>query len=51
MVDGRWELFYLFYFLEDMQSNYQTLTVWQKAMDLAEKVYELTKKFPASEIY
>lgn len=34
-----------------MKSNYQKLTVWQKAMDLAETIYTITKKFPASELY
>ena len=34
-----------------MQSNYQKLLVWQKAMDLTEDIYTITKKFPASELY
>jgi hypothetical protein len=33
-----------------MKANkYQDLIVWQKAMDFAERVYGLTKKFPAEE--
>ena len=31
--------------------NYQDLIVWQKAMELAEKVYIVTKKLPKEEIY
>ena len=31
--------------------NYRDLLVWQKAMDLVQQVYELTKSFPASELY
>ncbi len=30
---------------------YQKLIIWQKAMLLAKKTYELTKAFPQSEIY
>ena len=31
--------------------NYRDLEVWQKAMDLVVKCYQMTKKFPKSEIY
>jgi four helix bundle protein len=31
--------------------DYRELIVWQKAMDLVEKVYLLTAKFPKEEIY
>lgn len=31
--------------------SYQTLEVWQKAMDLVERVYILTKSFPGDELY
>lgn len=31
--------------------SYKELIVWQKAMDLAISIYELTSKFPKSEIY
>lgn len=31
--------------------HYRELTVWQRAMDLAVQVYELTKAFPKEEIY
>ncbi|RJQ31031.1 four helix bundle protein [Candidatus Parcubacteria bacterium] len=31
--------------------SFKNLTVWQKAMDLVVTVYELTEKFPKSEIY
>ncbi|MBP9883831.1 MAG: four helix bundle protein [Chitinophagales bacterium] len=35
-----------------MKANkYQDLIVWQKAMDFAEQIYGLTKKFPAEEKY
>ena len=30
-------------------NKYQDLIVWQKAMDYAVKVYEMTRKFPAEE--
>ena len=33
------------------QSSYQGLTVWQKAMDLAAIIYNLTKKLPREELY
>jgi len=31
--------------------QFRNLTVWQKGMDLAVRVYEVTEKFPRSEIY
>jgi four helix bundle protein len=31
--------------------NYRDLIAWQKAMDLVEDVYRLTKKFPKEELY
>ena len=31
--------------------RFRNLTVWQKGMDLAERVYAHTEKFPRSEIY
>ena len=31
--------------------SFRDLRVWQKAMDLVEKVYLLTQKFPREEIY
>lgn len=34
-----------------MISSYKQLIVWQKSFSLAKKVYELTNKFPKSEIY
>jgi len=32
-------------------TNYKNLIVWQKAITLVLKIYQLTKKFPKSEIY
>ena len=32
-------------------NSYRSLVVWQKGMELAEKVYSITKKFPKEEIY
>lgn len=32
-------------------NNYKDLKVWQKSVDLAVKIYELTKQFPKEEIY
>ncbi len=32
-------------------TSYKDLTVWQKSMDLAVEVYELTDKFPKLEMY
>jgi four helix bundle protein len=34
-----------------MLRNYRDLIAWQKAMDLVELAYVLTKKFPKEEIY
>ena len=34
-----------------MAQDVQDLTVWQRAMELAEAVYELTKLFPTEELY
>jgi len=34
-----------------MITNHKDLHVWQKSMDLAEKVYCLSKKFPHEEMY
>ncbi len=31
--------------------SYQDLEVWQKAMDLAQMIYDVTKKFPREEAY
>jgi hypothetical protein len=31
--------------------NYQELIVWQKAMDLVEEVYTVSRNFPREEIY
>ncbi len=31
--------------------HYQELTVWQKSIDLVEKVYKLTKEFPKDEVF
>lgn len=31
--------------------NYKNLIVWQKAVDLATQIYELTERFPKSEIF
>ena len=31
--------------------HYQELIVWQKAMDLVEEVYQMSKAFPRDEIY
>ena len=32
-------------------SSYQDLVLWQKAMDLVELVYKVTKRFPKEETY
>lgn len=32
-------------------NNYKELKVWQKSVDLSAKVYEISSKFPSSEIY
>lgn len=34
-----------------MPFKFEKLIVWQKAIDLSEKVNELTKKFPKDELY
>ena len=34
-----------------MIKSYKDLIVWQKSMDLAELIYQLTEKFPSSEIF
>lgn len=34
-----------------MKSSYQNFKVWQKAIELVEMVYRLTKDFPKEEIY
>jgi len=34
-----------------MASNYQKLTVWQKSLELAKDIYEITAKFPPNELY
>lgn len=34
-----------------MIKSHKDLTVWQKAMDLVVAIYELTEKFPKTEIY
>ncbi|WP_076791112.1 four helix bundle protein [Chlorobium sp. KB01] len=31
--------------------NYRELIVWQKAMDLVELIYQVTKNFPKEELY
>ena len=32
-------------------NNYKDLKIWQKSVDLAVKIYEVTKRFPKEEIY
>ncbi len=34
-----------------MKNNYENLLVWQKAMDLVERVYFKTRVFPKDELY
>src|SRR3989344_6577544 len=34
-----------------MTQTYKDLIVWQKAMDLVVKIYQLTDKFPKEEVY
>ena len=34
-----------------MPNSYSDLKVWQRAMDLVVRVYELTRRFPQSETY
>ena len=36
---------------EGRRNSYRDLIVWQKAMDLTKKVYQITKTFPKDEIY
>jgi len=36
---------------EGRSNSYRDLIVWQKAMDLTKKVYQLTKTFPKDEMY
>lgn len=38
---------YKYFFMK--VNKYQDLVVWQKAMDFAEKIYGLTRKFPVEE--
>jgi four helix bundle protein len=32
-------------------NNYKELKIWQKSVDLAVKIYEITKDFPREELY
>ena len=34
-----------------MIKSYKDLIVWQKSMDLAEKIYKVTEEFPAKEVF
>ncbi|WP_225587095.1 four helix bundle protein [Algoriphagus sp. Y33] len=34
-----------------MSFKFEKLIIWQKAMDLAEEIHDLSKKFPKEEIY
>lgn len=34
-----------------MSGSYQNLTVWQRSVDLSVAIYELTRGFPADELY
>ena len=34
-----------------MSSTYKDLIVWQKSIDLVEKIYRLTSRFPREELY
>ena len=34
-----------------MKQNYQDLAVWQRAIDLVPRIYELTRSFPKFETY
>jgi len=34
-----------------MPFKFEKLIVWQKAIDLSDKIHELTKKFPKDELY
>ena len=33
------------------EQKFRKLVIWQKAMDLVENIYQLTKRFPAEELY
>jgi four helix bundle protein len=35
----------------NLAQDFQDLTVWRRAMELAETVYELTRQFPHDELY
>src|SRR3989344_2517256 len=37
--------------MEKQTYNYEDLVVWQKAMELTEEIYRLTKDFPREELY
>lgn len=37
--------------MDEINSGYKKLIVWQKSIDLVEEVYAVTKLFPNSEIY
>lgn len=37
--------------LARMKQNYQQLTVWQRAIDLVPRIYQLTQTFPKHETY
>ena len=37
--------------VEGRSNSYRDLIVWQKAMDLTKKVYQITKMFPKDEMY
>lgn len=49
------EKFYPNLFLTEVSNmkvkNYSELIVWQKAMDLVERIYEATREFPKEELY
>jgi len=34
-----------------MSKPHKKLVAWQKSMDLVEKIYELSKRFPRDEVY
>src|ERR1700687_5955116 len=52
---GVWFFFVnLYYFIEIMKTeikSYRDLETWQEAMNLVEKVYEITKSLPSEELY
>ena len=37
--------------MEKQTYNYEELLVWQKAMDLVQHIYMLTRAFPREELY